>query len=89
MKWVLFSISCRFRNCKEGFVWVFSGLYGPLKGREMRELWEELATVKGLWNEPWYIARDFNVVRFPGETSNGRQMSTTMREFPALLMSLS
>lgn len=35
-----FSISCRFRNCEEGFVWVFSGLYGPSKGREMRELWE-------------------------------------------------
>ena len=68
---------------------MFSGLYGPLKGRDRRELWEELATVKGLWNEPWYIARDVNVVRFPGETSNGRQMLTTMREFLALLMSLS
>ena len=61
-----------FRNCEEDFVWVFSGLYGPLKGRERRELLEELAAIKGLWNEPWCIARDFNVVRFPIETSNGR-----------------
>ena len=33
-----FSISCRFRNCEEGFVWVFFRLYGPLKGRERKEL---------------------------------------------------
>ena len=80
-----FSISCCFRNCEEGFVWVFSGLYGPLKGRDRRELWEELVAVKGLWNEPWCIVEDFNVVRFPGETSNGRQMSTTMREFSSFI----
>ncbi|RVW25808.1 hypothetical protein CK203_101074 [Vitis vinifera] len=61
-------------------------LYGPSKGKERRELWEELAAIKGLWSDPWCIAGDFNVVRFPVETSNGRQMSTTMREFQALLM---
>ena len=76
-----FSISCRFKNCEEGFVWVFSGLYGRCNGKERRELWEELAAVKGLWSDPWCIVGDFNVVRFPVETSNGRQMSTTMREF--------
>nr|CAN74099.1 hypothetical protein VITISV_028591 [Vitis vinifera] len=80
-----FSISCRFRNCEEGFVWVFSGLYGLSKGRERRELWEELAAIKGLWNDPWCIAGDFNVVRFPAETSNGRQMSTVMREFSSFI----
>ena len=57
------------------------GLYGPLKGREMRELWGELVVVKRLWNEPSCIVEDFNVVRFLGETSNGRQMSIAMREF--------
>ena len=80
-----FSISCRFRNCEEGFVWVFSRLYGPIKGRERGELWEELAVVKGLWNDPWCIAGDFNVVWFPVETSNGRQMSTMMREFSGFI----
>ena len=33
-----FSISCHFRNCEEGFVWVFFRLYGPLKGRKRKEL---------------------------------------------------
>ncbi|RVW40781.1 Transposon TX1 uncharacterized 149 kDa protein [Vitis vinifera] len=50
-----FSISCIFKNCEEGFVWVFSGLYGPCN------------------------------VRFPVEESNGRQMSTTMRDFSSFI----
>ena len=25
----LFSISCWFKNCENGFVWIFSGVYGP------------------------------------------------------------
>ena len=62
-----------------------SGLYSLLKGRERRELWEELAAIKGLWNEPWYIAGNFNLMQFPRETSNGRQMSTAMREFSSFI----
>ncbi|RVW24957.1 Transposon TX1 uncharacterized 149 kDa protein [Vitis vinifera] len=80
-----FSISCRFKNCEEGFVWVFSGLYGPCNGKERREMWEELAAVKGLWGDPWCIAGDFNAVRFPIEKSNGRQMSTMMRDFSGFI----
>ena len=76
-----FSISCSFKNCEEGFVWVFSGLYGPCNGKERRELWEELAAVKGLSGDLWCITGDFNVVRFLVEKSNGKQMSTTMRDF--------
>lgn len=30
------------------FFGCFFGLYGPLKGRERREMWEELASIKGL-----------------------------------------
>ncbi|RVX19547.1 Transposon TX1 uncharacterized 149 kDa protein [Vitis vinifera] len=80
-----FSISCSFKNCEEGFVWVFSGLYGPCNGKERRELWKELAAIKGLWGDPWCIAEDFNVVRFPVEKSNGRQMSTMMRDFSGFI----
>ena len=25
-----FSISCRFKNCEDGFLWTFSGVYGPV-----------------------------------------------------------
>ena len=33
----LFSISCHFRNCKDGFLWTFTGVYGPTMKR-YREL---------------------------------------------------
>ena len=26
----LFSVSCRFRNVEDGFLWNFSGVYGPV-----------------------------------------------------------
>ena len=29
----LFSISCRFRNCEDGFGWIFSGVYGSTMKR--------------------------------------------------------
>ena len=29
----LFSISCQFRNCEDGFVQIFSGVYGPTMKR--------------------------------------------------------
>ena len=25
----LFSVSCRFKNCEDGFLWTFTGVYGP------------------------------------------------------------
>ncbi|RVW76716.1 Transposon TX1 uncharacterized 149 kDa protein [Vitis vinifera] len=64
---------------------VLERLYSPIKGSERRELWEELAVVKGIWNDPWCIVGDFVVVRFSVETSNGRQMSTAMREFSGFI----
>ena len=67
-----FSISYQFRDCDEGFIWVFSNLYGPLKGNEIREKWEESVVIKGLWDESWCLAGDFNVVCVPNERSNCR-----------------
>ena len=39
----LFSVSCKFRGVSSGFIWGFSGVYGPNRGVERRLLWEELA----------------------------------------------
>ena len=46
-----FSIFYRFRDYVEGFTWVFSSLYGLLKGKKRKEMREELATIRGLWDE--------------------------------------
>ena len=35
-------VSCRFKNVEDGFVWVFSGVYGPFTREGRTDFWEEL-----------------------------------------------
>ena len=76
-----FSVSCRFKNCEDGFCWLFSGVYGPSLMKEREDFWAELGAVRGLWSDPWCVAGDFNVVRFPVESSRGGRLSASMRRF--------
>ena len=43
-----FSISCRFRNVEYGFVWMFTGVYGPFTREESECFWEELGAIRGI-----------------------------------------
>lgn len=62
-----FSISYRFKNIEDGFCWVFIGVYGPTNRRLREAFLEELGAIKSLWQDPWYIGEDFNVIRFMRE----------------------
>ncbi|RVX04946.1 putative ribonuclease H protein [Vitis vinifera] len=77
----LFSVSCRFKNCKDGFLWTFTGVYGPTMKRHRELFWEELGAIRGLWSDPWCIGGDFNVVRFPSERSREGRLTGSMRRF--------
>ena len=44
----LFSISCRFKNCEDGFSWIFLGVYGPTLKRYRELFWEELGAIRRL-----------------------------------------
>ena len=81
----LFSISCRFKNCEDGFRWIFSGVYGPTMKRNRELLWEELGDIRGLWNDPWCIGGDFNMIRFPNERRRGGRLSPSMRRFSEVI----
>ena len=37
----LFSISCIFKSYEDGFIWTFTGVYGPTL-RKRESFWEEL-----------------------------------------------
>ena len=37
-----FSIFCHLRNYEDGFVWAFTGVYGPISKRYRESFWEEL-----------------------------------------------
>ncbi|RVW23995.1 hypothetical protein CK203_092093 [Vitis vinifera] len=81
----IFSISCRFKNCEDGFMWFFTGVYGPTMKRFKESFWEVLGAIRGLWSDPWCISGDFNVIRFPSERSRVGRLSGPMRRFSEVL----
>ena len=56
-------------------------MYGPNLDVEGRIQWEELAGLMSMWETPWCIGGDFNIVRFPSERSSDSSYSTAMMEF--------
>ena len=76
-----FSVSCLFRMAEDGYQWVFSRVYGPVK-RSLKEIfWEVLGSIRGLWEEPWCLDGDFNEILSPNERSRGGRISNSMRRF--------
>ena len=80
-----YSISIRFRNCADGFSWIFSGVYRPVIGSEKEDFWEELGAIRGLWDDPWCVGGDFNSVRFPEERRNAPSLTAEMRRFSEVI----
>ena len=76
-----FSVSCRLKNVDNSFVWAFIGVYGPLSRKDKPSLWEELSAIRGLWEDPWFIGGDFNVIHFPSERSSQGRLNHSMRQF--------
>ena len=83
-----FSVSCLFRMVDDGFQWVFSGVYGPIEKRRRESFWEELGSIRGLWENPWCVGGDFNEILSPNERSRGGRISNSMRRFADVLNDL-
>ena len=62
-----YTISCRFSLVEENFTWVFTLVCGPTSGGCREALWDELGAIRGLWEDPWCIGVDFNIIIFPSE----------------------
>ena len=83
-----FSVTCLFKNVEDGFLWAFTGVYGPVKRRKRELFWQELGAVKGLWGGPWCIGGDFNVVLSPNDRNSDCRLSYSMRRFMEVLNEL-
>ena len=83
-----FSISCRFRNYEDDFLWCFIGVYGPTTFKEREGLWNELGAIRGLWNDPWCMAGDFNITKFSEERSGEGRLTGGMRRFSNVIEDL-
>ena len=77
-----YTFACSFKNVEDQFEWVFflGGVYGQNGDVEKRDLWEELAGLMSVWEAPWCIEGDFNIVHFPSERSSDSNYSTVMME---------
>ena len=76
-----FSISCRMRNVEDGLVWMFTGVYGPFSREEREWMWEEIGAIRGIWEDPWCLRGDFNVILSLRERSNQGRLTSAMRRF--------
>ena len=81
-------MSCRFKNCEEDFTWCFMVVYEPMTKIERDTFWGKPRALRGLWQDPWFVARDFNVVRFPCESSRGGRLTISMGRFTEIMEDL-
>ena len=54
-------------------------VYSLVLIEERESFWNELSDIRGLWDDPWCVGRDFNVLRFLGERRNCHRVSASMR----------
>ena len=76
------SITCSFFS--DSYNFVLSSIYGSNKGVDRRRLWSHLFSLNGDSSKPWLLARDFNVLAHPSESSSfdGSQMpNSDVRDF--------
>ncbi|RVW55331.1 Transposon TX1 uncharacterized 149 kDa protein [Vitis vinifera] len=76
-----FSVSCRFRNVENGLTWFFTGVYEPFSKGDRECLWEELGAIRGLWEDPWCLGGDFNVILSQRERNRQGRLTSAMRIF--------
>ena len=84
----VFSIFCHFKNCEDGFIWTFTGVYGLALRRDRECFWGELGAIKGLWNGLWCVAGDFNAILSPEEHNRGGSLNSDMRRFSEVIEDL-
>ena len=76
-----FSVSCKLRNVENGVVWVFIGVCGPFTRVERECLWEEIGAIRGIWEGPWCLGGDFNIILSQSERSKQGRITSAMRRF--------
>ena len=60
-------------------------MYGPLSSAERNLLWDEVGAIRGLWEDPWCVGGDFNIIHFPSEHNRLDRLNRSMRRFSEVI----
>ncbi|XP_077210531.1 uncharacterized protein LOC143846006 [Tasmannia lanceolata] len=80
-----FSISIIFSSSDLNERWMLTAIYGPARASDRSELWCDLVSIREDWQGPWIRGGDFNTIRFPSEKSTHTRITTSMRNFSAII----
>ncbi|RVX03496.1 hypothetical protein CK203_027938 [Vitis vinifera] len=72
------------RNVEE-LVWIFTSVYGPFSREDRDCMWEELGAIRGIWDDPWCLGGDFNVILSQRERSSQGRLIGAMRRFTQIV----
>lgn len=50
-----FSVTVKFRNLNDGFVWLFTAVYGATDPLDYDQFWQELFDIKTIYSDPWCL----------------------------------
>ena len=64
---------------------MFTGVYGPFTKDEWECLWEEIGAIRGIWEEPWCVGGDFNIICSQRERSRQGRITSAMRRFAQII----
>lgn len=65
-----YTLTCKFEALLQDYKCHIIGVYAPNCRTEREHVWEEIGTVRSLFEGPWAVCGDFNVTRFPSEKRN-------------------
>ena len=70
---------------ENGFVWMFTGVYGSFTREERECLWKELGAIRGIWEDPWCLGGDFNIILFQRERSRQGRLTAAIKRFAQIV----
>lgn len=67
-----YALPCKFTGINQDFTWFLTRIYAPNNREEREEVWWEVGSARGLFEDPWLVSGYFNTVRFPSEWNCSR-----------------
>ncbi|KAK9988965.1 hypothetical protein SO802_029204 [Lithocarpus litseifolius] len=83
-----FSVSVKWQEVGDGFIWACFGVYGPNDNDVRGHMWDELAGTHQVWRTPWCCFGDFNIVRFPSERRGETRLTLAMEKFSEFVVDM-